>query len=103
MSGFGTALDGCHASRRSGLIQQPAPLFMTDQEQQEQGERILAALSEAVRLRQREPMRTAMGDAGRFLLSAREGMADGSHDLLVCTKVSARFRTLEFAPKFNWL
>ena len=76
---------------------------MTDQEQQEQGERILAALSEAVRLRQREPMRTAMGDAGRFLLSARDGMADGSHDSLVATRVSARIRTLEFAPKFNWL
>ena len=74
---------------------------MTDQEQQ--GEMILAALSEAVRSRQREPMRKAMGDAGRFLLSAREGMADGSHDPLICTKVSARIRTLEFAPKFNWL
>jgi hypothetical protein len=76
---------------------------MTDQEQQEQGEMILAALSEAVRLRQREPMRTAMGDAGRFLLSARDGMTDGSQDPLIATRVSARIRTLEFAPKFAWL
>ncbi len=59
---------------------------MTDQAQQEQGEMILAALSEAVHSRHREPMRLAMGDAGRFLLSAREGMADGSHDPLICAK-----------------
>jgi hypothetical protein len=77
--------------------------FMNDQEQQEQGERILAALAEAVRLRQREPMRTAMGNAGRFLLSARDGMADGAHDSVICTRISARIRTLEFVPKFAWL
>ena len=76
--------------------------FMTDQEQQE-GEMILAALSEAVRSRQREPMRKAMGDAGRFLLSARDGMCDGSHDPIICTRISSRIRTLEFAPAFNWL
>ena len=76
---------------------------MTDQEQQEQGERILAALSEAVRLRQREPMRTVMGDAGRFLLSARDGMADGAQEPLIVSRISAKVRTINFAPRFDWL
>ena len=92
-----------HIPRRRARVMQPGIPFMTDQKQQEQGEMILAALSEAVRSRQREPMRTAMGDAGRFLLSAREGMADGSQDPLIAARVSARIRTLEFAPAFNWL
>jgi len=76
---------------------------MSHEEQQEQGELILAAIAEAVRSRRREPMRTAMSNAGRFLLSARDGMCAGSHDSLICTRISARILSLEFAPKFEWL
>jgi hypothetical protein len=81
----------------------PGVPFLTDQEQREQGEVILLALSEAMRSRQRDLMREAVRKAGCFLLSERNALADGEHEPLVVTQVACRVRWIELAPKFNWL
>jgi hypothetical protein len=76
-------------------------LLSTDQEQH--GEAILTALSDAVRSRQRDLMREALRKAGCFLLSTREALAHGEHEPLVVTRVACRLRWIELAPTFAWL
>jgi hypothetical protein len=78
-------------------------LFSADQDRQERGEEILTEFGLAMLSRQRDRLREALRRAGTFLLEERTALPDGSHDPLICTQISARIRTLDFAPRFEWL
>ena len=86
-----------------GKARQPGISSTVDQEQREQGEMILTALSHAVRSRQRDLMREAVRKAGCFLLSERGTLAAGEHEPSIITRVACRVRWIELAPTFAWL
>lgn len=89
------------ASSRATSVPQPGVSFATDQEQH--GEAILTALSDAVRSRQRDLMREAVRKAGCFLLSERGTLAAGEHEPSIITRIACRLRWIELAPTFSWL
>ena len=68
-----------------------------------EGEEVLAALGQAMRTRQPELLRAALRYAGNFLLVARNNLPPGGHDPLICTRISARIRTIHLAPTGNFL
>jgi hypothetical protein len=67
------------------------------------GEAILDGLETAIRSRCRDRLRSALSNAGHFLLLSRTALANGEHEPLIVTRIASKVRTINLAPQFNWL